>query len=240
MMKFIQNAPAIIHKDAIIVSDTHFGIESRLREKGIYQSNFSLHLCDKLIALAKKHKKKKIIIVGDVKENITSVENETRAALAKLVDACKVQVVKGNHDGGLEYAGITGIDIVGPEGFVFSGVGLVHGHAWPDEKLMKCKYIICGHQHQHITFNDTFGKRHSEPAWIIAPLEKENAKKYFRKLSSTIKLILMPPFNPLVGKTLNMRNEKQLGPLLNNKIFKLERALVVRLDGTMLGKLRGL
>jgi hypothetical protein len=47
----------------------------------------------------------------------------------------------------------------------------------------------------------------------------------------------MPAFNPLVGSVVNSKQKKHLGPVLNNKLFKLDDALVYRLDGTGLGKL---
>jgi len=82
------------------------------------------------------------------------------------------------------------------------------------------------------------GKKHSEPVWIISKCDEKELEKKYKKFNKKIELILMPAFNPLVGFPINLSREEQLGPILNNKLFKLDRALVFRLDGTGLGELK--
>jgi hypothetical protein len=50
----------------------------------------------------------------------------------------------------------------------------------------------------------------------------------------------MPAFNPLVGSAVNIDDNERLGPVLNNKLFKLNDAIVFRLDGTCLGRLESI
>ena len=50
-MKFLYNAPALLHKGAIIVGDTHFGMERKLRSRGIFDNQFSLRLFYKLLKI---------------------------------------------------------------------------------------------------------------------------------------------------------------------------------------------
>jgi metallophosphoesterase superfamily enzyme len=47
-MKFLYNAPAIMHQDALIVGDTHFGIETKIRRRGIFDEQFSMRLFQRL------------------------------------------------------------------------------------------------------------------------------------------------------------------------------------------------
>jgi metallophosphoesterase superfamily enzyme len=94
-----------------------------------------------------------------------------------------------------------------------------------------------GHQHPMVRTTDTLGKKHVEPAWVVAPPNVDNIAEYYDDFNKDIELILMPAFNPLVGSVLNSKQKKHLGPVLNNKLFKLDDALVFRLDGTGLGKL---
>ena len=237
-MRFIYNAPAILHKGAIIVGDTHFWMEPKLRRRGIYDGHFSLRLCERLKGLIAEHEAKRLILLGDVKEDITMLDPVTEQMLSKLSMLCEVVIVKGNHDGGIERC--ANARIIGPEGFVHEGVGLVHGHSWPGAMLMRCKYLVCGHQHPMMEMTDAFGKSRREPVWLIAPCDKEALAKRYENHDDKIKLILMPAFNPMVGSAIFLDEKQRLGPILNNKLFKLDEALVFRLSGTRLGKLKEL
>jgi len=234
-MKFLYNAPAIVHHGALIVGDTHFGIETKMRRRGIFDEQFSMRLFQRLRELIAEHKAEKLILLGDVKEDITSLDARTEDILAKLSMLCEVIIVKGNHDGGIERC--ANARVVGPEGFVYKKLGLIHGHSWPADGLLACDYIVSGHQHPMISITDAFGRSHREPAWIVAPANKKTLEKKYKDANQEIKLILMPAFNPMVGSTIIYDEKEHLGPLLNNKLFKLDDALVFRLNGTRLGKL---
>jgi metallophosphoesterase superfamily enzyme len=237
-MKFLYNAPAILHRGAIIVGDTHFGMESKLRRKGIFDEQFSLRLFEKLKGLITGHKAKRLILLGDVKEDITMLDPMTADVLARLSLLCEVIIVRGNHDGGIERCGSA--KIIPSEGFVYQGLGLMHGHSWPADGLMGCDYLISGHQHPLVAMTDTLGRRHSEAVWLVAPADGEKIAARYGKFNKKIKLVLMPAFNPLVGSPINSTSEEHLGPVLNNNLFKLNDALVFRLDGTRLGKLHSI
>ncbi|HSB47773.1 MAG TPA: metallophosphoesterase family protein [Candidatus Bilamarchaeum sp.] len=233
-MKFLYDAPALMHKGAIIVGDTHFGMEEKLRRRGIYDENFSERLYGKLKSLVLEHKASQVIFLGDVKEEVTMLDRRTADVLSKLSMLCKVTVVRGNHDGGIEARGA--LEVAPAEGIVYEGLGLVHGHSWPGDALVQCEYLVMGHQHPMIAIEDAFGRTHREPAWFIAPCNPEGMAQRYGKFNMDIRLVLMPAFNPLVGSTLNYDEKEHLGPILNNKLFKLDDAIVFRLDGTCLGK----
>lgn len=237
-MKFIYNAPAIFHKDTLIVGDTHFGMEAKLRRNGVYDEQFSMRIFSKLKELILSHDVKKIILLGDVKEDITVLDSKTEEVLSRLSLLCEVIIVRGNHDGGIEKC--ANARIVPSEGFVYEKIGLVHGHAWPAQELMGCNYLVMGHQHPIISITDKLGKKHTEPVWLVAEVNEEKIVAHYKKFNKKIKLILMPAFNPLVGSAINLSSEEHLGPILNNNLFKLNDALVFRLDGTSLGKLKNI
>lgn len=263
-MKFLYDAPAILYKGTLIVGDTHFGMEDKLRRRGIFDEQFSMRLFSKLKELIVEHRVKILILLGDVKDNITTLDSTTERILAKLALLCKVIIVKGNHDGGIGKFAVQGHDGIGnnsnyperivvqghggignsgnaeikpAEGFVFERLGLIHGHSWPAEELMSCDYIIMGHQHPMISITDAFGKKKNEPVWLVAPPDEECIKKHYKKFNKKIKLILMPAFNPVIGTPINIDEKSHFGPLINNKLFKLERALVYRLSGICLGRI---
>lgn len=235
MMKFLYDAPAILYKGALIVGDTHFGMEATLRRKGIHDSMFSMREFERLKSLIIRHKAKRLILLGDVKEDITMLDGVTESILAKLSLLAPITIARGNHDGGIERCG--NAEIVGAGGFVFGKLGLLHGHSWPDEALLSCDYLVVGHQHPMVAMTDAFGKRRTEPAWIVAPCDSEILAERYKKFNNNISLIMMPAFNPMLGSAINIDEKERLGPILNNKLFKLNHALVFRLDGTCLGQL---
>lgn len=239
-MKFLYNAPAILHEDVLIIGDTHFGMEEKLREKGIYDEKLSERIFEKIKKLLKKAKTKKLIIAGDVKNNIMGTDEKTIRILQALSEITEVIIVKGNHDGGIEKLGIPGINVVGPGGMTYKKTGIMHGHSWPDEKLMQCDYLISAHQHPQISVMDKSGKVHREAVWLVVEPDTKRISEHYTNFNGKIKLVLMPAFNPLVGSTINKPKEKQLGPVLNNKLFKLNDALVFRLDGSLMGKMKNI
>ena len=182
----------------------------------------------------KKTKAKRLILLGDVKESISSVDNITKKILENLQKKIDVIIVRGNHDGRIE----TICENVKPSvGIIYEGLALIHGNAWPAAELMKCRYLVSAHQHPQIELKDRSGKFYTKSAWLILPAAKSKIKKFY-KFNKKIQLILIPAFNPLVGKTLKLNAEEHLGPLLSNKLFKLNQALVYQLNGITLGKLK--
>jgi hypothetical protein len=232
-MKFLFNSPAILYKKALIIGDTHFGMEDKLREKGIFDLQFSDRLFEKIKSLLIETKAEKLIILGDVKEKITILDSKTADILAKLSLLTELIIVRGNHDGGIEGCGAK---VIGSDGFVLGDLGLVHGHSWPSIECMNAKYLISAHQHPLLSIVDKSGKKHSEPVWIIADSDEKSMSEHYKTFEKSIKLILMPAFNPLVGMRFHA-GDSHLGPILSNNLFKINVATVYRLDGTSLGEL---
>jgi metallophosphoesterase superfamily enzyme len=139
-MKFLYDAPAILHKGAIIIGDSHFGMEGKLRRKGVFDEQFSIRLFHRLEELVQLHKAEKVIFLGDVKEDITIIDRYTKDVLERLSLLCEIIIVRGNHDGGIEGCGCA--RIMPSVGFVYEGLGLAHGHSWPKEELMQCDYLV--------------------------------------------------------------------------------------------------
>jgi len=239
-MKFLYNAPAILHHGALIIGDTHFGMEERLKEQGIYDNELSSRIFERIKKLLKETKAKRLIICGDVKENILEIDSKTYKILEKLAEITDVTIVKGNHDGGIDKVSLLGVKVVPAEGFVYRKLGITHGHSWPGKELMECDYLISAHQHPQIVLTDKLGKVHREAVWLIAEPEDKKIRRHYEKFNKKIKLVLIPAFNEMVGSVVNIEKKKQLGPILNNNLFKLNDALVVRLDGSLVGKLNSI
>jgi putative SbcD/Mre11-related phosphoesterase len=233
-MRFIYNAPAILYRKALIIGDTHFGMEDKLRQEGIFDERFSERIFERVKGLLEETKAERLIILGDVKEKITILDQRTADILAKLSLLCELIIVRGNHDGGIEGCGGR---IIPSEGFAYGKLGLVHGHGWPSEECMRQDYLVCAHQHPQLAIVDRSGRRHSEPVWLVAGADTGNIATHYKRFNKKIKLVLMPAFNPLVGSAFTAAGG-HLGPLLSNNLFKINAAKVYRLDGTLLGELK--
>ncbi len=228
-LKFLYNKPAILYKGAFIIGDTHFGIEERLKEKGI-NLDFSRMLLEKLKKDFQETDAERMIILGDVKHQIGKVDEYTKKILEELNDFCDLKIVKGNHDGGIEELGLK---VIPPSGLVYKDLGLIHGHSWPKEELMNAKYLIMAHQHPFYEFKDKFGNKKSEPVFIFANPNLRNLKKHFKKFNEEIQCIILPAYNPLIGSSFNI-SERKLGPIFYNNLFKWNSIMVYNIKGILL------
>ena len=229
-LKFIYKKPAIKYKDALIIGDTHFGIETRLKTKGIYSENITERIVEEIVTLIKETKAKKLIIAGDVKDRIGVMDDYTIWALEEISKKAEITIVKGNHDGGINFKGVK---IVGSEGYLYGDISICHGHAWPNKKLFNARYLLNAHQHPVLAIKDKGGKKHKERVWLVCPPNNKEIKKRYPIFNKNIKLIIMPAFNPIVGSEIT---NESLGPLLNNKLFKLISSNIYKLNGLFLGK----
>ena len=247
----VYGTPALIvrigRERALVVADLHLGTEGELAKKGISLPSQIHHVEARLIELIKKRRANKLILLGDIKHNIPIASwQEWRELpgffedLAKLV---QVEVVRGNHDGGLEGMIPKEVRIHGAHGIVLGKrrrIGLMHGHTWPSPELLDTKLLVVAHIHPAIEFRYKFGGRAVEPVWLRARL---NAKKFPKKLQAQIKgdlpeLLVRPAFGELVGgAAVNREIPKELiGPIFKAGAVKLNEAEAYLLDGTFLGK----
>lgn len=254
---------------ALVISDLHLGFESSLAEKGITVPPQSRKLLGSIIQLCKKEKASRLIFIGDVKASESKSYPEEWQEIPyffdKLVsEALSIDVVPGNHDGGLELMLPSGVEFHSPRGMAIETaggrrVGLFHGHAWPAPELFSSDFLIIGHNHWAVELRDKQGARVREPVWVVAKAELNALLKAFLNFSSISYtdpieafrakfgeepvepfVISMPAYNPFLrGRPINVKNNGSsfgLGPLLKEKILLIGDAEVFMLDGTYLGK----
>jgi hypothetical protein len=229
-MRFVTGFEAALLKDTLIICDLHLGMERQLFQRGVRFGGLTDFLIEKTLALLSKTKARRLVILGDIKENVVAVESEARRYFESVSPHAEIIVCKGNHDGNLER--IASIKTVGPEGFVLHNTGLFHGHAWPVPELMQCETILMGHNHPQLTFFES-GKKEPRPIWMFCPPNNKKINARYGHFNDGIRLVLMPSFNPLLGNDISAMGG--LGPLFRNKLFKWEGAIVYTLGGTRLG-----
>ena len=229
----------LVDESALILSDLHYGVEAEMLRGGVWVPNRSTGRTEKVLKLIKQTKSKRLILLGDVKHQVPHNSKQQRTDLEQFFTAvnrvAKVEIVPGNHDGGLEDIIPSDVKFHKSDGFVIGEIGMVHGHAWPSQEVMNSKILVMGHEHPALSFRDRLDKLHSEPCWLRAPmLEHERYDKVPEQL------IVMPAFGELAGRTMNRDPLKGLGPVLRNGLADLEKARVETLEGLDFGELGNL
>lgn len=251
----IRGTPALLIKSArerlLIVADLHLGIEAELANKGVSLPSQIPKVKERLLKLIKRRRSDRLIFLGDVKHNVPIASwqewRELPGFFEELTKLVRVEVIRGNHDGGLEGMVPRGIKIHGARGVVIGKrkrVGLMHGHTWPSPEVINTKLLAVAHNHPAVEFRDEFGGRTIEPVWLRAKLD---ASKFPRRIQEQIEdqppeLLVMPAFSELVGgAAVNRRIPKELiGPIFKAGVVKLDETEAYLLDGTFLGELRDL
>ena len=229
----------LVDESALILSDLHYGVEAEMLRGGVWVPNRSTGRTEKVLKLIKQTKSKRLILLGDVKHQVPHNSKQQRTDLEQFFMAvnrvAKVEIVPGNHDGGLEDIIPSDVKFHKSDGFVIGEIGMVHGHAWPSQEVMNSKILVMGHEHPALSFRDRLDKLHSEPCWLRAPmLDHERYDKVPEQL------IVMPAFGELAGRTMNREPLKGLGPVLRNGLADLEKARVETLEGLDFGELGNL
>jgi len=269
MFRFIENEPAMIlqaeGERILVISDTHIGFEKELAEKGVSIPSQTPRLLGKLEGIVKRHSPDRVVILGDVKHGTVKIQSqewmdvpEFFEQLLRLVG--NVEVVPGNHDGGLK-ALLPREVIFHRRERIFMGEGkalLIHGHSWPSPKSFDSDLIIMGHNHFTVEFRETSGLRIVEPIWLVATWDPYRiAAAYLKASRVDVKgdpearfreefktevrspiIIVTPPFNHMLGgMTVNGgHREGYISPIFRSEAVDIEDSEVYLLDGTYLGR----
>ncbi len=224
----------------LVAGDLHLGIEKELRRKGVHGLDESRRLVEHLGTLAVGEDADRIVLLGDVKHSIGAWESEARAVEPLTRLQVPVEVVPGNHDGGLADL-LDGVTVHPSRGIRIDEVGLVHGHTWPDDDVMAGGKVVLCHNHPSVALRDDLGGVHTEPCWLRAPLATTAVQERYPDATLPGEAFLVPAFNPLLGGVaLNRPDQDPLGPLLENGLVDLDQGRAFTLDGVDLGTLASL
>lgn len=225
--EFIRDYPALKLGNWLVAADLHLGITREMYEAGVSLPSQVRAFVKRLRELQKKTKTSKLILLGDVKHKVPGISRQEGQELPEFLEKLEFEeivIVKGNHDAEIE----TMIPVqLKPKVKIKSGLSIgdyhfTHGHR---HVKTKAKTIVIGHNQPAILFQDDFGVRYLEPAWVRGPL---------RGPYRGHELIIVPAFNELRGHALVNRN-KLIGPIAKSLNTKAAHAFL--LDGTDLGTL---
>jgi len=244
-VRFLTGKPALLVEGCLVVSDLHLGIEKDFRRKGIKFPSQTEKMASALEELLAETGADRLFIIGDVKHNVpgTSFQEirEIPEFFSRLSEKAVVEVVPGNHDGGLDKLLPENVTLHPSSGVRAGDFYLNHGHTWPGEDFLNCSTLITGHQHSVIEFRDGLGYVFREPVWIRGSLLREKLLKKYNHLPDELPgIIIMPPFSGLAGGIgINSRQQGDfMGPL--SKALDRKTAGLHLLDGTYIGTLQRL
>jgi putative SbcD/Mre11-related phosphoesterase len=213
----VWDAPALKIDDTLVVCDTHIGIEYEMYTKGIRMGSLTEKMRKEINALLTGMKR--LVLLGDIKHNIPRVSWHEEREVPQFLDFdVGIELVKGNHDGGIESL----VDIEVKMMIRMNDIVLTHGHRTLDELP---PLLVVGHSHPAVEFQDELGSRMKEKCWVFG-----------RTIENT-RVIIMPAFNPVMtGVALN-RDPKVPGVLFSQRLLDMSRCDIYLLDGTYIGTL---
>lgn len=234
----IPNTPALVIDDRIlVVADLHIGMERELKEAGFILPSQTEKMTARLISIVEEKEPERLIILGDLKHNIPQTSRQEWDEVPLLIQALQeyveeVEVLPGNHDGGLKRILPGNVRVKTSRGTTIGDVGLFHGHAWPSKEVMNTEIAIMGHDHPTIKFVDKLGMKASKRCWVRSNFRRKSDR--YENLPK--ELVVMPAFNDFCGGTpINDLKSKLLGPVLSNEFLVLNKSKIHLLDGTFLG-----
>jgi len=224
----------------LIIADLHIGIESQLQENGLHIPSQTPHMTNRLLKLIKQYNPQQLIILGDIKHTIPQItiqeRNDVKKFLTTIAETIPIHIIPGNHDGNLHWLLPENATLHPSNGYIQHNIGYLHGHTWPQPKLLTCSYLILGHTHPTVKLTDRLGFSSYEPCWVKGSLQTTPLQKRYPQAKKPTILIL-PAFNPLCGGVA-INQEPPLGPL--TKLINPTKTELFLLDGTLLGTINKL
>jgi hypothetical protein len=231
----------------LVAADLHLGLEYELWLGGISIPSQTEKILKRLKGSLAAIKPDRLLLLGDIKHNVPRTSWQERkeipSFLRSLAEEVKLDIVPGNHDGGLADLAPGGSRVHLPSGIMIDGTGYFHGHTWPHKELLKAELLVAGHIHPAVRLKDAISLSPSKKAWAKARLSLEAVDRQYGRKTGTVRsvpeMVIVPAFNDLCGGLpLNEPIEDERGPVMT--LGEMGSADIFLLDGTNLGKLRSI
>ena len=237
----IPEKPAILlnevkHGKTLVISDLHLGYVYNQNKKGIIVP-VSKQAEEDLLELVKEYKPRRVIIVGDFKDEIFGSSHPLAGRvwnfLQKILKLTRMTLIKGNHDGKIEELLPENVEVIPSTGMcikerVFGKtIGLWHGHANPALDVISADITISAHAHPAYTFREEIGTKITEKVWVKAKWrQSENNRDRIH--------IILPAFNRYIdGFSVDSKFFNSI--VLMKEGIDFSNAEVFTLDGVLIG-----
>jgi len=226
-------------RSMICCGDIHIGIEAEYSDKGVHMPSQTSYMAREILSV--REGERRLMLMGDIKHQVPGSSPQEHAELPSFLmrmarEFERVDVVKGNHDGGIErLLPSRGVWVHPASGFVEEDISFIHGHTWPSDRVMDSSLMIMAHNHPAVMFRDGLGRTSSEPCWLRCGFS-DKARRRFTRVPE--ELIVMPALNPnIIGSPVNINGKKLMGPLFAQEMVDMSQVKVYLLDGIYLGKI---
>jgi putative SbcD/Mre11-related phosphoesterase len=237
----IPNSPALWIDEyrILVIADLHIGIENELIDRGVHIQSQTELIKQHLYKICDRYNPSDIIILGDVKHTIPSTPFHEKKELYDLIHGLQsygdIHIIPGNHDGSIKNIVPPSINIHPSQGIIKHNIGFIHGHRWPDPRLLTCSHLLIGHSHPTIMLSDRLGYQSYESCWLKTTLLPTKTMEKYPNYNKDISVLIIPAFNKLCGGTA-VNKDGLVGPL--KSIIDIDNAQVFLLDGSDLGKVK--
>jgi putative SbcD/Mre11-related phosphoesterase len=225
--------------DALVLSDLHLGYESHMAKRGVFIPKANLKkILGELETTLRIRKAKQIIVVGDIKNDFSTVGDDEFNELYEIIQLCKrkkveLVLIKGNHDNFIDrYKEPFKIKVFSNEALVGDYL-FFHGDKVPKLSGKKPKMLISGHEHPSIGIVKTIGRT-------------EKLRCFLSGSYKGIDLLILPAISYFaVGTDINLRSKADLmSPILRNVDVDQMHAIALGYGSTLdfgsIGNLRKL
>lgn len=244
LIRILYPHPAMLlsndNKKYIVISDLHIGFEERFVKQGIAIQSSTEKMQEVLKELIKIEKPDSVIILGDIKDSISTVTKLERIEvpkffkeIAKLID---VRVIPGNHDGNIKYLLPNNIKVEDIKGIQIDSTGLLHGHTNINKSFKEIDRIIIGHLHP--IYNQQNSPLSGYQMWSIL---KSKKNELFQNDKGDIEVITIPSFNKeLTASGFSIHRKNNICPIIRKIKPYIFDAVFLTLEGDIIGDLNSL
>ncbi len=243
----------------LVVSDLHIGFEERFRGAGISLDSRINQMIEELTEIIARYHVTDLLIAGDVKSGTDRIgraewENVPKF-FERLLTMCRVSVIPGNHDGGLNHLLPSSVELLDVNGALVGKNLIMHGQTRPLAKFSgQSNRLVIGHVHP--IYQKKGSPLSGQPVWVFMRTKKEQIFKGIlgedigrenvhvkenvtgNGVSNDLEIIILPSFNMeliVAGYAADAaRQERKIAPILRD-LKGVQDAMVATLDGDLIG-----
>ena len=227
-------------KKFIVAADLHIGSETYgvKNEINFNPEILSQNINDRLLRLVKSFNADGLILLGDLKSNISGITRLERDSISMVLSSLsrntEVYLVPGNHDSFIKYIVSDTVNLISPSGMVVGDTLFIHGHTMPSILRSSVSRIIMGHVHPVFLKpnNIVSGQR----IWVYLKVSKQAV---FPTSDGLLQIVIMPSF--YIGTPpIHRHNQRSVVSPIVDRIMKdraIKEMLCLTLDGSIVADL---
>jgi putative SbcD/Mre11-related phosphoesterase len=244
-MEIVEGLPVLYIESlgALVISDLHLGYEGGMAKAGVAIPKANIRSVFEALEKAFDGRKvRKVIVVGDIKNDFSGVIAEELNELRQIVNfvngkAASLELVMGNHDNFIgKYSSALGIRVY-PQQLLVSGYLFAHGDKQLGKEEAEVSTVIIGHEHPSIGIRSRVGTTERLRCFLYGKMPYSG---------KTADLVVLPAIGYFeTGSDINLHNKRRImSPILRGIDVDQMEAMAIGHGSTLnfgkIGNLRGL